>query len=91
MSSVDLQMLSCRGFYPKGRGEVTYSSSPVRLLTPVLLTERGSLEEIEIHAYVAGAVPRKVRTWKDIASSNGWHRSIARTQIQKLQLHFGVV
>ena len=43
----------------------------MRLLTPVLLTERGRLEEIEIHAYVAGAVPRKVRTWKDIASSNG--------------------
>lgn len=49
-----------RGFYPKGRGEVVYCSSPVKVLSPITLTDRGRLEQIEIHAYVAGAVPRKV-------------------------------
>ena len=49
-----------RGFYPKGRGEVIVSCSPIKKLLPVELTDRGSLKKIRIMAFTAGAVPKKV-------------------------------
>lgn len=51
----------CRGFYPKGRGEVIYSSSPVQILSPIRMSERGRLVKVEVHCFIAGAVPKKVR------------------------------
>ena len=53
--------MSFRGFYPKGRGEVIYSSSPIQVLSPVNMTERGKLVKVELHAYTAGSLPKKVR------------------------------
>ena len=50
----------CRGFYPKGRGEVIVSPTPVKELTPITLTEQGHLTSLKIHAFVAGAVRPQV-------------------------------
>lgn len=52
--------LNCRGFYPKGRGEVIVSPIPVKELTPVTLTDPGHLTNIKIHVFVAGAVRPQV-------------------------------
>lgn len=53
--------LFCRGYYPKGGGEVIVRVSPVKQLAPVTLTERGSVTRISGRAFVAGALPFKVR------------------------------
>ena len=53
--------LNCRGFYPKGRGEVIVSPTPLKELTPVTITDPGHLTSIKIHAFVAGAVRPQVR------------------------------
>jgi RNA 3'-terminal phosphate cyclase (ATP) len=54
--SMDLRR---RGFYPKGGGVVTLeavSLPPGALLPPVVLTERGAVTAIRIHAFTAGRV-----------------------------------
>lgn len=52
--------LFCRGYYPKGGGEVIVQVSPVKQLNPINITERGSVTKISGRAFVAGALPFKV-------------------------------
>ena len=51
-----------RGFYPKGGGEVVVTPTPLKGLSPVHITDPGTVERVRIHAFVAGAVPPKVHT-----------------------------
>ena len=39
-----------RGFFPKGRGEVVVTCSPVKSLSAVELTDPGQVKKIRIHA-----------------------------------------
>ena len=41
----DLEILR-RGYYPKGGGEVHLKANPVKFLSPIMLTEFGSLKRI---------------------------------------------
>ncbi|XP_042322055.1 RNA 3'-terminal phosphate cyclase isoform X1 [Sceloporus undulatus] len=56
-----------RGYYPKGGGEVTIRMSPVKQLSPITLTDRGTVTKIHGRAFVAGALPIKIA--KDMASA----------------------
>jgi len=56
-----LPTLLHRGFYPKGGGEVVVTPTPLKTLSPVCITDAGRVERVKIHAFVAGAVPPKVR------------------------------
>lgn len=49
-----------RGYYPQGGGEVVVQMSPVKELSPIDLTERGTVTKIYGRAFVAGALPIKV-------------------------------
>ncbi|PVD23961.1 hypothetical protein C0Q70_17237 [Pomacea canaliculata] len=49
-----------RGYYPKGGGEVVTTSHPVKVLTAIDLTNRGSVTRIFGRAFVAGVLPIKV-------------------------------
>lgn len=49
-----------RGYYPQGGGEVVVQMSPVKELSPINLTERGTVTKIYGRAFVAGALPIKV-------------------------------
>ncbi|GCB78129.1 hypothetical protein scyTo_0017704, partial [Scyliorhinus torazame] len=55
--SCDLKM---RGYYPKGGGEVRVKISPVKQLTPINMTERGTITKIHGRAFVAGVLPFKL-------------------------------
>ncbi|NXC49703.1 RTCA cyclase, partial [Penelope pileata] len=46
-----------RGYYPQGGGEVVVHISPVKELSPINLTERGTVTKIYGRAFVAGALP----------------------------------
>ncbi|XP_064004317.1 RNA 3'-terminal phosphate cyclase [Pogoniulus pusillus] len=48
-----------RGYYPQGGGEVVVQMSPVKELSPINLTERGTVTKIHGRAFVAGALPIK--------------------------------
>lgn len=52
-------MLS-RGYYPKGGGEVMVKVNPVKELSPINMTERGTITKIYGRAFVAGVLPYKV-------------------------------
>lgn len=52
-----------RGYYPKGGGEVVLHMSPVKELSPINLTERGTVTKIYGRAFVAGALPIKVSAY----------------------------
>ncbi|XP_072854106.2 RNA 3'-terminal phosphate cyclase isoform X1 [Pogona vitticeps] len=56
-----------RGYYPKGGGEVVIRMSPVKQLSPLHLTDRGTVTKIHGRAFVAGTLP--VRIAKDMASA----------------------
>ncbi|XP_034636054.1 RNA 3'-terminal phosphate cyclase [Trachemys scripta elegans] len=56
-----------RGYYPQGGGEVIVRMSPVKQLSPINLTERGTVTKIHGRAFVAGALPIKLA--KDMASA----------------------
>lgn len=58
---LSLWLLSPRGFYPKGRGEVLVTVNPLKELQPVVMTERGNITKIYGRAYVAGVLPYKVK------------------------------
>lgn len=49
-----------RGYYPQGGGEVVVQMSPVKELSAINLTERGTVTKIYGRAFVAGALPIKV-------------------------------
>lgn len=51
----------CRGYYPKGGGEVVVTVNPVKELQPVIMTERGNITKIYGRAFVAGVLPFKVK------------------------------
>lgn len=53
-------LLLNRGYYPQGGGEVVVQMSPVKELSPINLTERGTVTKIYGRAFVAGALPIKV-------------------------------
>ncbi|XP_020385845.1 RNA 3'-terminal phosphate cyclase isoform X2 [Rhincodon typus] len=52
--------LKMRGYYPKGGGEVRVKISPVKQLTPINMTERGTITKIHGRAFVAGVLPLKL-------------------------------
>ncbi|NWR07568.1 RTCA cyclase, partial [Paradoxornis webbianus] len=56
-----------RGYYPQGGGEVVVQMSPVKELSPINLTERGTVTKIYGRAFVAGALPIKLA--KDMSSA----------------------
>ncbi|XP_039266485.2 RNA 3'-terminal phosphate cyclase-like [Styela clava] len=49
-----------RGYFPRGGGEVTVQSSPVRQLRAVDLTNFGTIKRITGRAFVAGVIPFKI-------------------------------
>lgn len=55
-----LKFLFCRGYYPKGGGEVKVKLSPIKWITPIDMTERGTITKIHGRAFVAGVLPIKV-------------------------------
>ena len=57
---IDKSILSCRGFFPKGRGEVLIVPDPVVSLHPILLMDRGDINEVHITSFTAGVLPPKV-------------------------------
>lgn len=50
----------CRGFYPKGGGEVVLSLDPVKKLTSVVLDQPQELKRVSGVAFVAGSIPIRV-------------------------------
>lgn len=52
--------LICRGFYPKGGGEVKMSVNPAYSLKPIEMTEFGEVTKIYGTSYIAGNLPMKV-------------------------------
>ncbi|MBN3282011.1 RTCA cyclase, partial [Polyodon spathula] len=59
--------LKMRGYYPKGGGEIIVKTNPVKELTPVTLTERGTITKIYGRAFVAGVLPHKLA--KDMSAA----------------------
>ncbi|XP_053324898.1 RNA 3'-terminal phosphate cyclase [Spea bombifrons] len=49
-----------RGYYPRGGGEILVRVSPIRGLSPINLTDRGTITKIYGRAFVAGVLPYKV-------------------------------
>ncbi|XP_070563804.1 RNA 3'-terminal phosphate cyclase-like isoform X2 [Ptychodera flava] len=49
-----------RGYYPKGGGEVVVTTTPVKQLQPIQLTEFGRVARIVGRAFVAGVLPIKI-------------------------------
>ena len=56
-----MPLFFCRGFFPRGGGEVVVTPSPVQSLSPVCITDPGHVTKVTINSFVAGAVPIKVR------------------------------
>ncbi|XP_060088248.1 RNA 3'-terminal phosphate cyclase [Heteronotia binoei] len=56
-----------RGYYPKGGGEVIVRMPPIKQLSPIDLTDRGTVTKIHGRAFVAGALPIKLA--KDMSSA----------------------
>lgn len=53
--------MCCRGYYPKGGGEVVVTAQPLKELQPVSMTDRGNITKIHGRAFVAGVLPFKVK------------------------------
>jgi len=49
-----------RGYYPKGGGELHVTTNPIKQLTPIQLTEFGTIKRIFGKSYVAGFLPTKI-------------------------------
>ena len=54
-------MSFCRGYYPRGGGEIHLTTIPAPFLKAVQLTARGEITQVEGRAFVAGALPVKVQ------------------------------
>lgn len=50
----------CRGFYPRGGGEVIVEATPISLLRNIELLDRGNIIQVTGRAFVAGTLPVKV-------------------------------
>ncbi|XP_004614711.1 RNA 3'-terminal phosphate cyclase isoform X2 [Sorex araneus] len=59
--------IKMRGYYPKGGGEVIIRTSPIKQLSPIDLTDRGTVTKIHGRAFVAGVLPLKMA--KDMAAA----------------------
>ena len=53
-------MLSVRGFFPRGGGEVKITVPHIASLSPVTLLERGEVTNVMIETFTAGIVRAKV-------------------------------
>ena len=51
---------SYRGYFPKGGGEVRVTTTPVKHLQPIEMTDPGHVTKITGTAFVAGVLPIKV-------------------------------
>ena len=51
---------SFRGYYPEGGGEVQVTVNPIKQLSPITMTERGTITKIYGRSFVAGVLPYKV-------------------------------
>eukprot|EP00057_Strongylocentrotus_purpuratus_P006892 XP_011661366.1 PREDICTED: RNA 3'-terminal phosphate cyclase-like [Strongylocentrotus purpuratus] len=49
-----------RGYFPKGGGEIQVTAKPVHDLSPISLTEVGTITRVRGRAFVAGTLPRKL-------------------------------
>lgn len=55
-----ISILSYRGYYPKGGGEVMVTCHPTKQLSAVTLTDRGDIKQIYGISFVAGVLPVRV-------------------------------
>ena len=55
-----IYFLLIRGFYPKGGGEVRVTVDPLPKINPILLTNRGKLEDLTIECYATKEIPNHV-------------------------------
>ena len=53
-------ILTIRGYFPKGGGEVLVKVYPVQHLTPVTMLDPGKVTKIYGRAFVAGVLPISV-------------------------------
>ncbi|XP_078656652.1 RNA 3'-terminal phosphate cyclase-like [Branchiostoma floridae x Branchiostoma belcheri] len=49
-----------RGYYPKGGGEVRITTSPVAMVSPITLMDRGQITKVTGRSWVAGSLPVKL-------------------------------
>ncbi|KAK0144125.1 RNA 3'-terminal phosphate cyclase [Merluccius polli] len=56
-----------RGYYPKGGGEVVVTVNPIKQLSPITMTDRGTITKIYGRAFVAGVLPYKLA--KDMSTA----------------------
>lgn len=60
-SQLNFNLYNFRGYFPKGRGEVLVSVSPVRSLKGVTLTDFGEVKRVFGFSFVSGKFPSHVR------------------------------
>ena len=60
MKTIDFFNNFCRGYFPKGGGEVRITAEPVRFIRPINITDAGHLTRITGRAFTAGVLPVKV-------------------------------
>jgi len=71
VNSLILSYVCCRGYFPRGGGEVKVQTSPVRQLRAVDLTSFGTIKRITGRAFVAGVIPFKV-SWLTNVELRQW-------------------
>ena len=59
-------VLSVRGFFPRGGGEVKITVPHIASLSPVTLLERGEVTNVMIETFTAGVVRAKVGKRDDL-------------------------
>lgn len=83
---LSILLSACRGYYPKGGGEVRIFSSPLHILAPLDLTSRGELTRVTGRAFVAGTLPIRIaHTMAEEANR------LLRWQLPGLPCHIEVV
>lgn len=60
LNFVILVVVFCRGFYPRGGGEVVLRGNPIKFIKPVELLDVGQIRRIVGLSFVAGTLPIKV-------------------------------
>ena len=55
-----VSFLLIRGFYPRGGGQVTLIPKPVKVISPIVVALRGDINSIEIEAFTAGVLAKRV-------------------------------
>ncbi|KAI5101154.1 RNA 3'-terminal phosphate cyclase, partial [Silurus meridionalis] len=67
LGNLFLSATSFLGYYPKGGGEVVVKVNPVKELSPINMTDRGTITKIYGRAFVAGVLPFKLA--KDMSAA----------------------